>query len=47
MALNEKQFYDLWEKFANSDLIKSLPDDVEEFCKEKGITVDYFIQEFM
>ena len=47
MALNEKQFHDLWEKFANSDLIESLPDDVEEFCKKHQITVDYFIQEFM
>jgi hypothetical protein len=45
--LNEQQFYALWEKFAYSDLIESLPDDVEEFCASTGITVDYFINEFI
>ena len=45
--MTESNFYDLWVKFANSDLIESLPDDVEEFCEEHGITVDYYIQEFM
>jgi hypothetical protein len=46
MKLSEEQFYDLLTKFANSDLLESLPDDVEEFCKEKEITVSYFIHEF-
>lgn len=45
--MTEQNFFDLWTKFANSSLIDSLPDDVEEFCKEHEITVDYFIQEFM
>ena len=47
MALNEQQFYALWEKFAYSNILKELPDDVEEFCEQAEITVDYFIQEFM
>jgi hypothetical protein len=47
MALNEQQFYSIWEKFTVSDIIKELPDDVEEFCKKHQITVDYFIEEFM
>ena len=46
MALNEQQFYDLWEKFTVSDILRELPDDVEEFCKKHQITVDYFIEEF-
>jgi hypothetical protein len=45
--MNETEFYNLWTKFANSDLIECLPDDVEEFCKANEIAVDYFIQEFM
>jgi hypothetical protein len=45
--MNEIQFYDLWTKFANSDLLQSLPDDIEEFCAENEITVDYFIEEFI
>jgi hypothetical protein len=45
--MNETQFYDLLTKFANSDLIECLPDDVEEFCKVNEITVDYFIEEFL
>lgn len=45
--LSEKQFYHLWEKFAQSEILKELPDDVEKFCEEKEITVDYFIEEFM
>lgn len=47
MTLSEDQFYSLWEKFATSDLIDSLPDDVEAFCEENEILVDYYIQEFM
>jgi hypothetical protein len=47
MALNEQQFYALWEKFAYSSILEELPDDVEEFCEQAEITVDYFIQEFM
>jgi hypothetical protein len=45
--MNENQFYDLLTKFANSDLIESLPDDVEKFCEENEITVSYFIEEFL
>ncbi len=45
--MKENQFYDLWTKFANSDLLESLPDDVEEFCAENEITVSYFIEEFL
>jgi hypothetical protein len=47
MAINEQQFYQLWEKFAGSNIIEELPDDVEKFCEDHEITVDYFIQEFM
>lgn len=47
MALNEQQFYELWERYAESNLIETLPDDVEEFCKSAEITVDYFLQEFV
>jgi hypothetical protein len=45
--MNEQQFYSLWEKFAYSTLIESLPDDVEEFCERVGISVDYFLLEFV
>jgi hypothetical protein len=47
MAINETQFYDLWEKFSRSDIMKALPDDVEKFCEEHEITVDYFLLEFV
>jgi hypothetical protein len=45
--MNDQQFYALWEKFAESNILTELPDDVEEFCKRHQITIDYFIQEFM
>jgi len=45
--MNENQFYDLLTKFANSDMLQSLPDDVEKFCEENEITVDYYIEEFI
>ena len=45
--MTQEQFYTLWEKFAYSDILKELPDDVEEFCKTHEITVDYFLEEFM
>jgi hypothetical protein len=45
--MTEENFYDLWTKFANSDLIESLPDDLEEFCKKHQITIDYFLQEWL
>lgn len=47
MAINQDQFYKLWEKFAMTDILSELPDDVEKFCEEHEITVDYFIEEFM
>jgi hypothetical protein len=45
--MTENQFYSLWERFATSDILMKLPDDVEKFCEEHEITVDYYIQEFM
>lgn len=45
--MNETQFYQLWERFAVSEILTELPDDVEKFCEEHEITVDYFIEEFM
>ena len=45
--MTQEQFYALWEKFAESDIITELPDDVEEFCESAEITVDYFIHEFL
>jgi hypothetical protein len=47
MALNEQQFYSIWEKFSVSDIIEELPDDIEEFCEDHEMTVDYFIQEWL
>jgi hypothetical protein len=47
MELSEEQFYDLWTKFANSELLESLPDDIEEECKRLEITCDYYIAEFL
>lgn len=46
-TMTSDKFYELWEKFSSSDIADELPDDVEEFCKENGITVEYFIQEFI
>lgn len=45
--MTETQFYSLWERFAVSNILTELPDDVEKFCEEQEITVDYFIEEFM
>ena len=45
--MTQEQFYALWEKFAESNIITELPDDVETFCEENEITVSYFIEEFM
>jgi hypothetical protein len=47
MTLSEDQFYELWERFAASTIMESLPDDVEEVCSQCGITVDYFLMEFV
>ena len=46
-TMNNDQFYKLWEKFSWSDILEELPDDLEKFCDEHEITVDYFIEEFM
>jgi hypothetical protein len=46
-TMTENQFYSLWEKFAESNIITQLPDDVEKFCEDHEITVDYYIEEFM
>ena len=45
--MSDQQFYILWERFATSNIIDELPDDVEKFCEEHEITIDYFIEEFM
>lgn len=45
--MTEEQFVNLWERFANSRIMEFLPDDVEKFCEEHEITIDYFIEEFM
>ena len=45
--MTSDKFYELWERFSVSDIADELPDDVEEFCKENGITLDYFLQEFI
>jgi hypothetical protein len=45
--MTEEQFYLLWEKFAYSTLVDSLPDDVPQECERLGISVDYFLLEFI
>jgi hypothetical protein len=45
--MKEEKFYLLWERFALSEIAQSLPDDVEEFCRQNEITVDYFIEEWL
>ena len=47
LELSEDQFYYLWERFAASEIMDELPDDLEEFCINAGITVDYFIHEWL
>ena len=47
MSLSEEQFYLIWQRFAESNIITELPDDVEKFCEENEITVSYYIQEFL
>jgi hypothetical protein len=46
-TMSDQQFYALWERFAYSSILDKLPDDVEEFCEKVGITIDYYIEEFM
>ena len=45
--MTEENFYLLWERFALSKIVDALPDDVEKFCEKAGITVDYFIEEWL
>lgn len=45
--MTEENFYLLWERFTLSEITKSLPDNVEEFCERNEITVDYFIEEWL
>lgn len=45
--MTEEQFYKFWEKFATSNILDSLPEDVEEQCAKLGITVDYYLAEFV
>ena len=45
--MNTEQFYELWERFSQSKVTQELPDNVEEFCAQHGITVDYFLMEFV
>lgn len=42
-----ENFYQLWEKFALSDIIDELPDDIEKECARLEITIDYYIAEFL
>lgn len=46
-TMSTEQFYKFWEKVALSELIQNVPEDVEQFCAEHEITVDYFIEEFL
>jgi hypothetical protein len=45
--MTEEQFYLLWEKFAHSKVAESLPDDIPAECVRIGITIDYFLHEFV
>ena len=45
--MTEEQFYLLWEKFSHSDLVSSLPDDIPQECEKLGISVDYYLYEFL
>jgi len=45
--MTEDQFYLLWVKFAHSSILDSLPDDILEECERLGISVDYYLQEFV
>jgi|TARA_B100000900_G_C20466284_1_gene669435 hypothetical protein len=45
--MTNNQFYKLWEKFSWSNILEELPDDLEKYCEEQQITIDYFIEEFM
>lgn len=45
--MDTDQFYRLWEKYALSEIVDELPDNVEEICAKLEITVDYFIEEFI
>lgn len=45
--MNSDQFYKLWEKFSWSNILNDLPEDLEKYCEEQEITIDYFIEEFM
>ena len=47
LKLTEEQFFLLWERFAVSEIADELPDDLEEFCENAGITLDYFIEEWL
>jgi hypothetical protein len=47
MHISEEQFYLLWQRFAESNIITELPDDVEEECSRLGITIDYYIHEWL
>ena len=47
MELTEEQFYRLWEKFAESEVLDSLPEDIEKECEKLEITVDYYLYEFL
>jgi hypothetical protein len=45
--MTEEQFYLLWEKFAYSTLVDYLPDDVPQECERLGISIEYFLLEFV
>lgn len=47
--MNNEQALNLLNKLIYSEYVDldMLPDDIEEFCKENEITIDYYIMEFV
>jgi hypothetical protein len=45
--MTTEQFYELWERFSISNVAHDLPDNLEEYCEQQGITIDYFLMEFV
>lgn len=45
--MDTETFYLLWERFAVSTLTTVLPDDIEAECRNLGISLMYYIEEFI
>jgi hypothetical protein len=45
--MTTEQYYEFWERFAASQVMEELPDNIEEICAEMGVTVDYYIHEWL